>query len=309
MIRETLLIGSRKSALARAQAERVRQLVSSPWPELEAQTVLMDTEGDRRRDAPLPEIGGKGLFTAELEAALLDGTIDVAVHSLKDLPTELPAGLALLAVPEREDPRDLLVSAAGSEIDELPEGARVGTSSLRRRAQLLGLRQDCTVLDIRGNVGTRLAKLASGAYDALILAAAGVKRLRLLSGSMRFLDSPGWLPAPGQGALGIEGREDDERVRGLLDAIENPTARLESECERALLGALGGGCQVPVGALAHAEGEGLTLNAAVFSVDGKTAVRASVKGRVAEATGIGTLVAQELIAGGGAELLSAHPGP
>lgn len=303
LTRETLLIGSRKSALARAQAERVARLVGSAWPELDVRTALMDTEGDRRRDAPLPEIGGKGLFTAELEAALLDGAIDIAVHSLKDLPTELPPGLALLAVPEREDPRDVLVSREGSELAELPTGARVGTSSLRRRAQLLGVRPDCTVQDVRGNVETRLRKLEDGAYDALVLAAAGVKRLGLLSGSMRFLQPPSWLPAPGQGALGIEGRTDDERVRGLLDAIENRIARLESDCERALLEALEGGCQVPVGALARAHGESLTLDAAVFSVDGAAVARASVKGRETDAASIGRLLAEELIAGGAGDLL------
>lgn len=306
-MRETLLIGSRRSALARVQAERVRRWVSSAWPELEVRCVLMDTEGDRRRDAPLPEIGGKGLFTAELEAAVLDGTIDVAVHSLKDLPVELPAGLDLLAVPEREDPRDVLVSADGGGIEELAPGARVGTSSLRRRAQLLGLRPECEVLDVRGNVETRLSKLEGGAYDAILLAAAGLRRLDLVSESMRFLESPTWLPAAGQGALGIEGRKDDERVRGLLDAVENRTARLESDCERALLAALGGGCQVPIGALARAQGEGLLLNAAVFSVDGQTAVRASIKGSVADAASIGRLVATELLSSGGAELLGTSP--
>ncbi|MCK5411274.1 MAG: hydroxymethylbilane synthase, partial [Gemmatimonadetes bacterium] len=176
-MRETLVIGSRRSPLARAQAARVAQLVRSAWPEIEVETAWMDTQGDRRIDEPLPEIGGKGVFTAELEGALLEADIDVAVHSLKDLPTSLPEGLDLLAVAEREDPRDVLVTPDRVSLDQLKVGARVGTSSLRRRAQLLNVRPDCRPLDVRGNVETRLAKLEAGEYDALLLAAAGLKRL------------------------------------------------------------------------------------------------------------------------------------
>lgn len=302
-MRETLLIGSRKSALARSQAEWVARHVSAAWPDLEVQNVWMDTEGDRKRDVPLPAIGGKGLFTAELEAAILDGEIDIAVHSLKDLPTDLPTGLALLAVPEREDPSDVLVSAEGRGLSELEGGARVGTSSLRRRALLLNARPDCRVLDVRGNVETRLAKLERGEYDAILLAAAGLKRLGTLSASMQTLPAPAWLPAPGQGALGIEGRADDERVHGLLDAIEDPWARAETECERAVLAALGGGCQVPIGALAGRRGDDLTLHAAVLSEDGRHAIRASTRGPVSDAVGLGRLVAEELRARGAGELL------
>ena len=301
---ETLLIGSRKSALARAQAERVAQVLRSAWPDLDVQIVGIETEGDRRRDVPLPEIGGKGLFTAELESSILDGGIDIAVHSLKDLPTELPTGLDVLAVPEREDPRDVLVSASGVDLEGLHEGARVGTSSLRRRAQLLNLRPGCRPLDVRGNVETRLAKLERGDYDALILAAAGLKRLDRLSERMHLLPVPRWLPAPGQGALGIEGRADDERVHGLLDAIEGASARKETDCERSLLTALGGGCQVPIGALAHLEGETMTLHAAVLSPDGRTAVRASTRGPAEEVKALGELVAEELLARGAGELLA-----
>lgn len=302
-MREALLIGSRRSALARSQAEWIAGLVSAAWPDLEVRNVWMDTEGDRRRDVPLPAIGGKGLFTAELEDAILGREIDVAVHSLKDLPTDLPAGLALLAVPQREDPADVLVSATGVRLSELEEGARVGTSSLRRRALLLNARPGCRPLDVRGNVETRLAKLERGEYDALLLAAAGLKRLGRLSGSMRPLEAPGWLPAPGQGALGIEGRADDERVRGLLEAIEDPRARAETGCERSLLAALGGGCQVPIGALASQVGEELTLHAAVLSEDGGQAVRASARGPADDAVGLGRAVAEALRARGAAELL------
>ena len=300
---ETLLIGSRKSALARSQAEWVARLVSAAWPELQVRNVWMDTEGDRKRDVPLPAIGGKGLFTAELEAAILDGAIDIAVHSLKDLPTDLPPGLALLAVPEREDPADVLVSAEGLRLSELEDGARVGTSSLRRRALLLNARPECRPLDVRGNVETRLAKLERDEYDALLLAAAGLKRLGRLSPTMQALEAPAWLPAPGQGALGIEGRADDERVHGLLDAIEDQRARAETDCERSVLAALGGGCQVPIGALALRKGGDLTVHAAVLSEDGSQAIRASTRGPVGDAVGLGRLVADELRARGADELL------
>ena len=302
-MRETLLVGSRKSTLARAQAARVARRVASAWPELDVRSIWMDTEGDRRRDVPLPEIGGKGLFTAELEAALLAGEIDIAVHSLKDLPTDLPRGLGLLAVPEREDPRDVLVTPGGTNLARLKEGARVGTSSLRRRALLLNARPDCDVCDVRGNVGTRLAKLERGEFDALLLAAAGVHRLGAMSEAMYPLETPAWLPAPGQGALGLEGRVDDERVHGLLDAIEDRRARLETDCERALLAALGGGCQVPVGALARLEGDGLSLHAVVLSGDGRTAIRASTRGPSGDPIGLGGLVADELRERGAGDLL------
>jgi hydroxymethylbilane synthase len=305
---ETLLIGSRKSALARAQAEWVSRLVSAAWPELQVRNIWMDTEGDRKRDVPLPAIGGKGLFTAELEAAILDGAIDIAVHSLKDLPTDLPPGLALLAVPEREDPADVLVSLEGLRLSELKEGARVGTSSLRRRAMLLNARPECRPLDVRGNVETRLAKLERDEYDALLLAAAGLKRLGRLSPTMRALEAPGWLPAPGQGALGLEGRADDERVRGLLDAIEDQRARAETDGERSVLACLGGGCQVPIGALALRKGGDLTVHAAVLSEDGSQAIRASTRGLVGDAVGLGRLVAEELRARGADELLEGGAG-
>ena len=277
--------------------------MSAAWPELQVRNVWMDTEGDRKRDVPLPAIGGKGLFTAELEAAILDGAIDIAVHSLKDLPTDLPPGLALLAVPEREDPADVLVSAEGLRLSELEDGARVGTSSLRRRALLLNARPECRPLDVRGNVETRLAKLERDEYDALLLAAAGLKRLGRLSPTMRALEAPAWLPAPGQGALGIEGRADDERVHGLLDAIEDQRARAETDCERSVLAALGGGCQVPIGALALRKGGDLTVHAAVLSEDGSQAIRASTRGPVGDAVGLGRLVADELRARGADELL------
>lgn len=305
---ETLLIGSRKSALARAQAEWVSRLVSAAWPELQVRNIWMDTEGDRKRDVPLPAIGGKGLFTAELEAAILDGAIDIAVHSLKDLPTDLPPGLALLAVPEREDPADVLVSVEGLRLSELKEGARVGTSSLRRRAMLLNARPECRPLDVRGNVETRLAKLERDEYDALLLAAAGLKRLGRLAPTMRVLEAPGWLPAPGQGALGLEGRADDERVHGLLDAIEDQRARAETDCERSVLASLGGGCQVPIGALAARKGEDLTVHAAVLSEDGSQAIRASTRGPIGDAVGLGRLVAEELRARGADELLEGGAG-
>lgn len=304
--RDRVVLGSRGSELARIQARRVADGLRERWPGLEVEVEWITTTGDRVLDEPLPEIGGKGVFTAELEAALRQGEIDAAVHSLKDLPTDLGEEFAVLGVPAREDPRDVLLGPDGPlAVDELEETAAVGTSSLRRRAQLLARRPDCAVRDVRGNVGTRVARMEDGDYDAVILAAAGLRRLgmdRTLGGP--WLEPPEWLPAPGQGALGVEGRSGDEATARLVAGLEDADVRSAVQAERALLARLEGGCLVPVGALGRvADGE-VALEAVVLPPDGSREVRASGRAPAEEAAALGRRVAEELIADGADRILA-----
>ncbi len=303
--RERLVLGSRASELARTQARRVAGLLEEAWPGLAVEIEWITTTGDRVLDRPLPEIGGKGLFTAELEAALRQGEIDAAVHSLKDLPTDLGGEFEVLGVPERADPRDVLLGPEGSlEPSDLAEGAVVGTSSLRRKAQLLVRRPDCRVRDVRGNVGTRVEKMRDGEYDAVLLAAAGLRRLELAGGGTACLEPPGWLPAPGQGALGVEGRADDDATRRLLRRLEGADLRAEVEAERTLLATLQGGCLVPVGALGRVRDGRLRLDAVVLPEDGSRELRASDAAPAGEAAALGRRVAEELLASGAEEILA-----
>lgn len=303
--RERLVLGSRASDLARTQARRVAALLEEAWPGLTVEIEWITTTGDRVLDKPLPEIGGKGLFTAELEAALRQEEIDAAVHSLKDLPTDLGGEFAVLGVPEREDPRDVLLGPGGGlQPGDLPEGAVVGTSSLRRKAQLLARRPDCRVRDVRGNVETRVEKMHDGAYDAVLLAAAGLRRLELLGAGTAFLEPPGWLPAPGQGALGVEGRADDAATRRLLSRLEADDVRAEVEAERALLATLEGGCLVPVGALGRVDGSDLRLDAVVLPEDGSRELRASGSSPPGEAAALGRRLADELLEAGADRILA-----
>jgi hydroxymethylbilane synthase len=266
--------------------------------------IVIVTTGDRILDAPLSRIGGKGLFTKEIEEALLDGRVDLAVHSLKDLPTTLPAGLALGAVLSRHEPSDALISARGERFSDLPRSARIGTSSLRRRAQVLHARPDLVVETIRGNVPTRLKRAAAGDMDAVILARAGVERLGLGAHITEILSAELLLPAPGQGAIGIEIRTDDTRVQGLLAGLQDPATRAAVDAERAFLRALGGGCQVPVGALARVEGADLHLDGMVADPDGVRLLRGTRAGRAADAESVGERLAQELVGLGAAEILA-----
>jgi hydroxymethylbilane synthase len=241
------------------QSEWVRDRLAAAWPDRRFEIVKIETVGDKVLDRPLPEIGGKGLFTEELESALRSRDVDLAVHSLKDLPTDLAAGLTVGAVCEREDPRDAWVSASSGapDIAALPPGARIGTSSERRRALALAARPDVQVMSIRGNVETRLRKLEEGQYDAVIMAAAGLLRLGLAQRITSFLEPPEWLSAPGQGAVAVESREGDTAIDELLRPIDDDAARAETTAERTLLARLQGGCQVPVGARAWSRGEEL----------------------------------------------------
>lgn len=302
-----LRVGTRASRLALWQTEHVMVRLAERNPHLAFERVEIRTLGDRVTDVPLPRIGDRGLFTRELEDGLREGTIDFAVHSLKDLPTEQPDGLALGAVLSREDPREALVSRTGSRLADLPAGARLGTSSLRRRAQVLAIRRDLEIVDIRGNVPTRVEKVQRGDYDATLLARAGLARLGLASAATEVLDLDVLVPAPGQGALAVQVRAGDALVGPLVSTIDDGPARWATTAERAMLGALRGGCQAPVGAIALRAGDGqLRLVGLVAGVDGATVVRTSVEAPVHDdvaARALGELAAARLIEQGAARLI------
>jgi hydroxymethylbilane synthase len=279
----------------------VRDQLAAAWPGHRFQIVEIDTKGDQTVDRPLPEIGGKGLFTEALEDALLAGEVDIAVHSLKDLPTDLPRGLALGAICQRDDPRDAWVTREDGprDVASARPGAIVGTSSERRAAQLLAVRSDLRVESVRGNVETRLRKLDQGQYDALIMAAAGLARLRLDVRITSYLSPPEWLSAAGQGAVAVESRADDVEVAELLRPIDDEVTRAETDAERALLARLQGGCQVPVGARAQSWGEELVLRGLVATSDGTSLVRAEGRDGLSNAAALGKRVAEDLLARGG----------
>jgi hydroxymethylbilane synthase len=298
-----LRIGTRGSPLALWQARHVAGLLR-PLVELRpVELIEIETAGDRVRDAALSQIGGDGVFTKEIQRALLAGAVDVAVHSLKDLPTTFIAGLTLAAVPARGPAGDVFVSHKYKRFDDLPRGAIVGTSSLRRRSQALHRRPDLMLVNLRGNVETRLRKLEEQNLDAIILAEAGLQRLGLASTITEILDPQWMLPAVGQGALGLECRAEDATTLALLDRLNDPAARQAVLAERALLRGLGGGCLVPIGASARVEGARLTLRGAVLSPDGKQRVAAETSGAAVEAEAIGQQLAEMLLASGARTLL------
>ena len=280
---KTIKIGTRKSPLAMAQAEEVRALLLESAPDLEVELVSMSTSGDNFTDRPLSEIGGKGLFTKEIEEALLDKRNDIAVHSVKDMQTLLPDGLTIGCVLEREDPRDRLIGNNLHSLDDLPKGARFGTSSLRRAAQLLMLRPDLTIVPLRGNVQTRLAKLASGEMDATMLAVAGLNRLQMWDVAGVTLDTNVFLPAIGQGAIGIECREDDTAII----------------CERSFLQALDGSCHTPIAGYATVEGKELSLRGLIMRPDGSAHHRIELTGSCDDAESLGVAAGEQLLAKAG----------
>lgn len=302
--RRSLVLGTRGSRLAIWQAEWVQARLREIAPDVAVTLHRIKTSGDMILDVPLAKIGGKGLFIKEIEDALLQGEIDLAVHSMKDVPTVLPKGLEILCVPAREDPRDALISREAKPLDRLPRGARVGTSSLRRQAQLLHRRPDLKIEMLRGNLDTRLRKLRDGEFDAIVLAAAGLKRMGWAEQITEYLPSEVSLPAIGQGALGLEGRRDDAFVRGILAALDHHPTRTAVTAERALLERLEGGCQVPIAAHATLSGERLRLDGLVASVDGCRLVRDSVEGPVADARELGTRLAEQLLRQGGEAILN-----
>ena len=309
-----LKFATRPSKLARWQTTHVMRSLEAAHTDLTCEEEVFVTQGDKILDKPLPKIGGKGLFTEELEAALLDGRVDAAVHSLKDLPTENPVGLTVGAIPVRADARDALVSDAGYTLATLPEGAKVGTSSPRRAAQLLAKRPDLQIADIRGNVDTRLRKLFDGQYDAVVFAAAGLTRLGFdqeLGDKMQIFSYDEMLPAPGQGALAIQCRADANATLGLFAAIEHGATRLAVTAERAFLAGLGGGCAVPVAAYAVVSEQSsvssnqssvIRLTGLVSSLDGQQAIR--VEGEGSDAVVLGQQLAKEALEQGAARILN-----
>ncbi|HFQ14653.1 MAG TPA: hydroxymethylbilane synthase [Gammaproteobacteria bacterium] len=302
---DTLRIATRKSQLALWQAEYVRDMLTLHYPDLTVELVTMSTQGDKILDTPLAKVGGKGLFVKELERSLLDEETDIAVHSMKDVPVELPAGLHLAAICPREDPRDAFVSNHHASLDELPEGARLGTSSLRRQCQLAALRPDLEIVDLRGNVNTRLQKLDDGEYDAIILAAAGLKRLQFENRITAFLATDTSLPAIGQGAVGIECRRDDERVNELLAPLNDPDTATRVAAERAMNQRLQGGCQVPIAGYAELEHGVILLRGLVGRVDGSEIIRGEIAGPPEDAAHLGQVLAEDLLARGADDILAA----
>jgi hydroxymethylbilane synthase len=306
-VSERVRIGTRGSPLALRQAELVAEGLRRAWPGLAVELVAIRTSGDQLATAHLATVGGKGLFVKEIEEALLEGRVEVAVHSLKDVPAERPRGLVLAAFPEREDPRDVLVSRTGKAFADLPAGARVGTSSLRRRLQLLSARADLVVEAIRGNVETRLRKLDEGACDAVVLAAAGLRRLGLAPPGTTVLEAETMLPAVGQGTLGVEIREDDHATRRHIGALDHPETRRASLAERAFLEAIGGSCTTPLAAYARPRADRLGLDAFLATPDGTRVLRHGETGAVESPAELGRRVADWMLARGAAEIVAAGP--
>ena len=300
---DTLVIGTRHSKLAIWQAEHIKGLLLQHNPGLKVTLHFITTTGDKVQDRPLSQIGGKGLFTRELELAMEHGTIDAAVHSLKDLPYELPEGFTLAAIPARGEPEDVLVSNLNCSLEELPGGARVGTSSLRRTAQLLALRPDLTVLPLRGNVDTRLHKLDEGQYDAIIVAAAGLIRLGRAERITRRLPEEEFIPAAGQGALAVEICSRNRKALQLLAPLHDPVTAMETAAERSFSAAIGGSCQIPAGCYAKSSNKALHLTAVIASPDGKALIRRSLTGDFQEGCQLGTCLAEEILQAGGADIL------
>ncbi len=302
-----LRIATRKSPLAIWQAEHVTRRLQQLHPQLQIELVRMSTSGDKLLDSPLSQVGGKGLFVKELEQGLLSGAADIAVHSMKDVPVELPPGLHLPVILQREDPRDAFVSNNYASIDALPPGARLGTASLRRQCQLRARRPDLDIVTLRGNVNSRLAKLDAGDFAAIMLAAAGLIRLGMGARITRLLEPGESLPAIGQGAIGIECREGDSRVLELIGALDHAPTHICVRAERALNIRLHGGCQVPIAGFAELGHGVILLRGLVGSVDGQRFVRGDISGKPEDAEELGTVLAEDLLArGAGAILAELH---
>lgn len=302
-MRKKIVIGTRSSKLALWQADFVADCLRKEYPGLVVEKKLMTTKGDKILDAPLAKIGGKGLFTKELEQEMLEGGIDLAVHSLKDMPTEVPEGLVIGAITKRADPGDAVVSLKYGHFADLPEGAKVGTSSLRRKAQLLHARPDLKIQDLRGNVNTRLRKLEKENFDAIVLAVAGLTRLGFKDRIAEVMPREIMLPAVGQGALAIEARGDDKEILELLSFLNDVDMAACARGERAFLAKVEGGCQVPVGVYGSVEQDELQLEAVIASLDGARLYRDKITGAKAEAEKLGGELAEKLLAAGGLEIM------
>ncbi len=299
-----LKIGTRGSKLALVQSQWVKAKIKATYPDINVELVSIKTTGDKILDSPLSKIGGKGLFVKEIEETLLKKQVHVAVHSMKDVPAELPGDLMLCTFPEREDPRDALVSAGNRALDQLPMGSTVGTSSLRRSAQLLHMRPDLNLVPLRGNVDTRINKLESGELQAIVLAAAGLKRLGLSNRISQFISTDRIMPAIGQGALGLEVRRDDEQTISLLDFLNHEPTEFTIRAERAFLKELEGGCQVPIAAFASLNDQKICLKGMVAELDGTKIIMDEITGEKYQAEEIGTRLARKLLDAGAGEILS-----
>ena len=299
----SVTIGTRGSSLSLCQAQIVQTKLEERNPECTFRLQTISAQADKNPELSLTQMSGEGVFVKELEAALLDGRIDLAVHSMKDLPLDLPSSLRIGAVLERDEPRDAFVSRSGSAFEQLPSESRVGTSSLRRRSQLLHRRRDLQMLDIRGNVDTRLRKLDAGQYDAIVIAACGLIRLGLEARITEYLDFSQMLPEPGQGALAVEVRADDRSALDLVSGLEDPLSRSCVEAERSFLRALGGGCRVPIAAYASEKDSVLELEGAVMAPDGSSQLRGRVLGPMTEPVALGERLAEQLVSRGAKQLL------
>lgn len=303
-MKANLIIGTRQSLLALWQSNHIASLLRKQYPDCQVTLKKIVTKGDRILDVPLAQIGGKGLFTKEIETELLDGTVDLAVHSLKDMPTVLPEGLCLTAITTRANVGDAFVSNKYASFSELPQGAVLGTSSLRRKAQLLAVRPDLKIVDLRGNVDTRLRKLDEGQMDAIILAAAGLERLGHADRIREIIPTTVCLPAVGQGALAIECRSDNKEVRDMLAFLNDLPTKQATDAERAFLGLIEGGCQVPIGVHAEVENDNVKIEAVIASLDGSKVLRNNITGSAANAADLGRKLGQQMLAEGGEQILA-----
>lgn len=303
-MKANLIIGTRQSLLALWQSNHIASLLRKQYPDCQVSLKKIVTKGDRILDVPLAQIGGKGLFTKEIETELLDGTVDLAVHSLKDMPTVLPEGLCLTAITTRANVGDAFVSNKYASFSELPQGAVLGTSSLRRKAQLLAVRPDLKIVDLRGNVDTRLRKLDEGQMDAIILAAAGLERLGHADRIREIIPTTVCLPAVGQGALAIECRSDNKEVRDMLAFLNDLPTKQATDAERAFLGLIEGGCQVPIGVHAEVENNNVKIEAVIASLDGSKVLRNNITGPAVNAADLGRKLGQQMLAEGGEQILA-----
>lgn len=303
-MKANLIIGTRQSLLALWQSNHIASLLRKQYPDCQVTLKKIVTKGDRILDVPLAQIGGKGLFTKEIETELLDGTVDLAVHSLKDMPTVLPEGLCLTAITTRANVGDAFVSNKYASFSELPQGAVLGTSSLRRKAQLLAVRPDLKIVDLRGNVDTRLRKLDEGQMDAIILAAAGLERLGHADRIREIIPTTVCLPAVGQGALAIECRSDNKEVRNMLAFLNDLPTKQATDAERAFLGLIEGGCQVPIGVHAEVENDNVKIEAVIASLNGSKVLRNNITGPAVNAADLGRKLGQQMLAEGGEQILA-----
>lgn len=303
-MKANLIIGTRQSLLALWQSNHIASLLRKQYSDCQVTLKKIVTKGDRILDVPLAQIGGKGLFTKEIETELLDGTVDLAVHSLKDMPTVLPEGLCLTAITTRANVGDAFVSNKYASFSELPQGAVLGTSSLRRKAQLLAVRPDLKIVDLRGNVDTRLRKLDEGQMDAIILAAAGLERLGHADRIREIIPTTVCLPAVGQGALAIECRSDNKEVREMLAFLNDLPTKQATDAERAFLGLIEGGCQVPIGVHAEVENDNVKIEAVIASLDGSKVLRNNITGPAVNAADLGRKLGQQMLAEGGEQILA-----